>query len=82
MSDSSSMPPRNGSGGGAIRESDSGRTRQVRQLFNRLVQEIEEKNPANVIFFIVDFLFKHYPQNLAGFANIWNGGTGKKQGLG
>lgn len=46
---------------------------QVQQLFARLTQEIEEKSPANVIFFIVDFLCKHYPRHLAGFASIWNG---------
>lgn len=48
---------------------------QVQQLFARLTQEIEEKSPANVIFFIVDFLCKHYPRNLTGFASIWNGGN-------
>lgn len=36
-------------------------------------QEIDEKQPANPIFFICDFLCKHYPHLLPGFASIWNG---------
>jgi len=46
---------------------------QVQQLFARLSQEIEEKRPANTVFFLVDFLCKHYPEHLAGFAAIWKG---------
>jgi len=46
---------------------------QVQQLFARLGQEIEEKQPANPVFFLVDFLCKHYPEHLAGFASIWKG---------
>ncbi|EPR57272.1 hypothetical protein TGPRC2_267500 [Toxoplasma gondii TgCatPRC2] len=45
---------------------------QVQQLFARMQQEIEDEKPANVIFFIVDFLCKHYPEHLSGFAAIWN----------
>eukprot|EP01057_Protomagalhaensia_wolfi_P000808 Protomagalhaensia_wolfi_Nauph_80__807@NODE_1467_length_1514_cov_233_249492_g1135_i0_p1_GENE_NODE_1467_length_1514_cov_233_249492_g1135_i0NODE_1467_length_1514_cov_233_249492_g1135_i0_p1_ORF_typecomplete_len250_score42_22PriCT_1/PF08708_11/0_16DUF5586/PF17824_1/0_19SAM_1/PF00536_30/0_49_NODE_1467_length_1514_cov_233_249492_g1135_i096845 len=45
---------------------------QVQQLFTRLTQEIEEKNPANPVFFVVDFLCKKYPQHLCGFASVWN----------
>jgi len=43
----------------------------VAQLFARLSQEIEEKKPPNCIHFIVNFLCKHYPEHLHGFASIW-----------
>lgn len=43
----------------------------VAQLFARLSQEIEESKPKNCIHFIVDFLCKHYPEHLHGFASIW-----------
>jgi hypothetical protein len=43
----------------------------VSQLFARLAQEIEENRPKNCIHFIVDFLCKHYPEHLHGFASIW-----------
>jgi len=43
----------------------------VAQLFARLAQEIEENKPKNCIHFIVDFLCKHYPEHLHGFASIW-----------
>lgn len=43
----------------------------VSQLFARLSQEIEEHKPKNCIHFIVDFLCKHYPEHLHGFASIW-----------
>jgi len=43
----------------------------VSQLFARLSQEIEEKQPKNCIHFVVDFLCKHYPEHLHGFASIW-----------
>lgn len=43
----------------------------VSQLFARLSQEIEEQKPKNCIHFIVDFLCKHYPEHLHGFASIW-----------
>lgn len=43
----------------------------VAQLFARLSQEIEEAKPKNCIHFIVDFLCKHYPEHLHGFASIW-----------
>eukprot|EP00413_Alexandrium_margalefii_P046927 CAMPEP_0204581482 /NCGR_PEP_ID=MMETSP0661-20131031/44668_1 /ASSEMBLY_ACC=CAM_ASM_000606 /TAXON_ID=109239 /ORGANISM="Alexandrium margalefi, Strain AMGDE01CS-322" /LENGTH=235 /DNA_ID=CAMNT_0051590675 /DNA_START=4 /DNA_END=708 /DNA_ORIENTATION=- len=43
----------------------------VAQLFARLSQEIEENKPKNCIHFIVDFLCKHYPEHLHGFASIW-----------
>jgi len=46
---------------------------QVQQLFNRIYQEIQDKRPPNVIFFIVDFICKNYPEHLSGFASIWNG---------
>merc|ERR1719264_1266701 len=41
------------------------------QLFARLNQEIEEHHPKNCIHFIVDFLCRHYPEHLHGFASIW-----------
>merc|ERR1719359_811910 len=41
------------------------------QLFARLTQEIEEARPKNCIHFVVDFLCKHYPEHLHGFASIW-----------
>jgi len=44
----------------------------VAQLFARLSQEIEETTPPNCIHFIVNFLCKHYPEHLHGFASIWN----------
>mmetsp|Transcript_66938 Transcript_66938/g.131936 ORF Transcript_66938/g.131936 Transcript_66938/m.131936 type:complete len:240 (+) Transcript_66938:68-787(+) len=43
----------------------------VEQLFARLTQEIEEHKPKNCIHFVVDFLCKHYPEHLHGFASIW-----------
>lgn len=43
----------------------------VSQLFARLSQEIQESKPNNCIHFIVDFLCKHYPEHLHGFASIW-----------
>jgi len=43
----------------------------VAQLFARLSQEIEETRPKNCIHFMVDFLCKHYPEHLHGFASIW-----------
>jgi len=43
----------------------------VSQLFARLSQEIEEQKPKNCIHFMVDFLCKHYPEHLHGFASIW-----------
>lgn len=45
----------------------------VQQLLARLAQEIDEREPSNVIHFIVDFLCKHYPEHLHGFEVIWNG---------
>ncbi|EZG57138.1 hypothetical protein GNI_099250 [Gregarina niphandrodes] len=45
---------------------------QIEQLFARLGQEVDEKNPSNPIFFVVDFLCKHYPGHLCGFASVWN----------
>ncbi|CAE8603314.1 unnamed protein product, partial [Polarella glacialis] len=52
-----------GSGGGSMAA--------VSQLFARLSQEIEEQKPKNCIHFMVDFLCKHYPEHLHGFASIW-----------
>eukprot|EP00922_Rhytidocystis_sp_ex-Travisia-forbesii_P028968 GHVS01042441.1.p1 GENE.GHVS01042441.1~~GHVS01042441.1.p1 ORF type:complete len:295 (-),score=59.20 GHVS01042441.1:331-1215(-) len=46
---------------------------QVQQLFARLNQEIEDQKPSNMIHFMVDFLCKHYPEHLQGFASVWNG---------
>lgn len=46
-------------------------TAAVAQLFARMSQEIEEHKPKNCIHFIVDFLCKHYPEHLHGFASIW-----------
>lgn len=57
-----------GGGGGAGGYSSSA---AVSQLFARLSQEIEEKQPKNCIHFIVGFLCKHYPEHLHGFASIW-----------
>mmetsp|Transcript_58832 Transcript_58832/g.149310 ORF Transcript_58832/g.149310 Transcript_58832/m.149310 type:complete len:294 (-) Transcript_58832:138-1019(-) len=57
-----------GGGGGAGGYSS---TAAVSQLFARLSQEIEEKQPKNCIHFMVDFLCKHYPEHLHGFASIW-----------
>ncbi|KAH0483907.1 MAG: hypothetical protein KVP17_002886 [Porospora cf. gigantea B] len=53
--------------------SSIGKNPQVQQLFVRLSQEINEKQPANPVFFICDFLCKHYPHLLPGFSSIWNG---------
>eukprot|EP00933_Yihiella_yeosuensis_P045354 TRINITY_DN4072_c3_g1_i1.p1 TRINITY_DN4072_c3_g1~~TRINITY_DN4072_c3_g1_i1.p1 ORF type:complete len:312 (-),score=30.90 TRINITY_DN4072_c3_g1_i1:158-1051(-) len=55
-----------GGGGGG-----SGSLAAVSQLFARLSQEIEEQKPKNCIHFMVDFLCKHYPEHLHGFASIW-----------
>lgn len=74
MSDTSSIDGGRGGRPSSRPNSPGQGNSQVHQLFARLTQEIEEKNPANVIFFIVDFLCKHYPKHLAGFASIWNGG--------
>lgn len=49
------------------------KTSNVQQLLARLAQEIDEREPSNVIHFIVDFLCKHYPEHLHGFEVIWNG---------
>jgi len=49
----------------------SGSTAAVAQLFARMSQEIEEHKPKNCIHFVVDFLCKHYPEHLHGFASIW-----------
>ncbi|CDJ65203.1 hypothetical protein, conserved [Eimeria necatrix] len=38
----------------------------------QISQEIEEACPKNAIHFIVDFLCKHYPEHLKGFASVWN----------
>lgn len=46
----------------------------LEQLFARLRQEVTEKKPANQVFFLVDFLCKHYAEHLHGFAQIWNAG--------
>merc|ERR1740120_167495 len=48
-----------------------GSSSAVAQLFARLAQEIEENKPKNCIHFVVDFLCKHYPEHLHGFASIW-----------
>eukprot|EP00441_Pelagodinium_beii_P022537 CAMPEP_0197657176 /NCGR_PEP_ID=MMETSP1338-20131121/44470_1 /TAXON_ID=43686 ORGANISM="Pelagodinium beii, Strain RCC1491" /NCGR_SAMPLE_ID=MMETSP1338 /ASSEMBLY_ACC=CAM_ASM_000754 /LENGTH=288 /DNA_ID=CAMNT_0043233489 /DNA_START=37 /DNA_END=900 /DNA_ORIENTATION=- len=59
-------PPYQAQGGGP-----SGSMAAVSQLFARLSQEIEEQKPKNCIHFVVDFLCKHYPEHLHGFASIW-----------
>ena len=46
-------------------------SKAIAQLFARLSQEIEEHQPKNCVHFIVDFLCKHYPEHLHGFAAIW-----------
>lgn len=51
--------------------STHGSNAAVAQLFTRLAQEIEEKKPTNCVHFIVDFLCKHYPEHLHGFASVW-----------
>jgi hypothetical protein len=56
---------RGGSGGDVPTNS------HVAQLFTRLAQEIEESKPNNCVHFVVDFLCKHYPEHLHGFASIW-----------
>jgi len=43
-----------------------------KQLFFRLSQELNEKKPRNPIYFIVDMLCRQYPDQLGGFAAIWN----------
>lgn len=58
------------SGGGGLDGGGSSMA-AVAQLFARLSQEIEEQKPKNCIHFIVDFLCKHYPEHLHGFASIW-----------
>lgn len=58
--------PSQAPGGGA-----GGSMAAVSQLFTRLAQEIEEQKPKNCIHFVVDFLCKHYPEHLHGFASIW-----------
>jgi len=55
----------------APQASNSGSMSAVAQLFARLSQEIEENKPKNCVHFIVDFLCKHYPEHLHGFASIW-----------
>jgi len=57
-----------GTGGGG---GGGGSMAAVSQLFTRLAQEIEEQKPKNCIHFVVDFLCKHYPEHLHGFASIW-----------
>merc|ERR1719210_822939 len=52
-------------------KSGASSTSGVAQLFARLSQEIEEHQPKNCIHFTVDFLCKHYPEHLHGFASIW-----------
>jgi len=49
----------------------AGSMHAVEQLFARMGQEIEEHRPKNCIHFIVDFLCRHYPEHLHGFASIW-----------
>jgi len=51
--------------------SSLGSMQAAAQLFARLNQEIDEHNPKNCIHFIVDFLCRHYPEHLHGFASIW-----------
>eukprot|EP00931_Biecheleriopsis_adriatica_P068605 TRINITY_DN42536_c0_g1_i1.p1 TRINITY_DN42536_c0_g1~~TRINITY_DN42536_c0_g1_i1.p1 ORF type:complete len:338 (-),score=66.13 TRINITY_DN42536_c0_g1_i1:103-1116(-) len=60
-----------GFGGGGGGGAGSGSMAAVSQLFTRLAQEIEEQRPKNCIHFVVDFLCKHYPEHLHGFASIW-----------
>lgn len=64
---------RYGSQGAALQQQPAGPSSMaaVAQLFARLSQEIEEAKPKNCIHFIVDFLCKHYPEHLHGFASIW-----------
>lgn len=49
-----------------------GSSSAVAQLFARLTQDIDEQRPPNCIHFVVDFLCRHYPEHLHGFASIWN----------
>lgn len=63
--------PRVGQGGGGNAAGMSSMS-AASQLFARLAQEIEEKQPKNCIHFMVDFLCKHYPEHLHGFASIWH----------
>jgi len=78
MAESQDSPPTDAASGGDLRQqhgltSTRGSNLQVHQLFTRISQEIQDKRPPNVVFFIVDFICKHYPEHLAGFASIWNG---------
>uniref|UniRef100_A0A0G4I0E5 SAM domain-containing protein n=1 Tax=Chromera velia CCMP2878 TaxID=1169474 RepID=A0A0G4I0E5_9ALVE len=49
-----------------------GQDASFQQLFARITQEIDDQQPANPVHFIVDFLCKHYPEHLHGFAEVWN----------
>jgi len=60
-----------GGGGGGFGGGGGSSMQAIAQLFARLSQEIEEQKPKNCIHFIVDFLCKHYPEHLHGFASIW-----------
>ncbi|KAF8819551.1 hypothetical protein IE077_000851 [Cardiosporidium cionae] len=53
-------------------EKETAQPSLVQQLFNRITQEIETNSPSNIIYFIVGFLCKHYPEHLQGFASIFN----------
>ncbi|KAL8442044.1 hypothetical protein Emag_006709 [Eimeria magna] len=59
-------------GGTEAERGSKAQVSQVAQLFARLQQEIEEAKPGNAIHFIVNFLCKHYPEHLKGFASVWN----------
>jgi len=63
------MPP--SVAGSSTHSGGAGSLQAATQLFARLNQEIEEHHPKNCIHFIVDFLCKHYPEHLHGFASIW-----------
>eukprot|EP00919_Chromeraceae_sp_WS-2016_P010381 GHVR01024295.1.p1 GENE.GHVR01024295.1~~GHVR01024295.1.p1 ORF type:complete len:169 (-),score=22.58 GHVR01024295.1:93-599(-) len=56
---------------GQVKVPVTGSEVNVQQLFGRITQEIASHQPANPVHFIVDFLSKHYPEHLHGFAEVW-----------
>ncbi|VWU52249.1 conserved protein, unknown function [Hepatocystis sp. ex Piliocolobus tephrosceles] len=44
----------------------------VSNLFRNISEEIAKENPENVIYFMVDYLFKNYSSDLNDFDKVWN----------
>ncbi|XP_026193893.1 uncharacterized protein LOC113147447 [Cyclospora cayetanensis] len=63
------MPQQEGTSKGARAEAGAEAERLAKAQVSR---EVEEARPQNAIYFIVDFLCKHYPEHLKGFASVWN----------